>query len=144
MNERSTSELTEVLLSSSLGSLEDYQKSCLDSLQNLSFPEYFLSVLPDHGVSRSEAIADSGLEIHYAYQILNGSRHPTRDKILCLCIGGRFSLLETNRALERAFLGRLYPKRMRDAIIMIALNRRISAVWQVNELLAEHGEPLLN
>ena len=121
---------------------EDYRRQ-LGGLGPMDFPGYFLSVLAEKGLPRSQAVANSGLEVHYAYQILNGTRSPRRDKLLCLCIGGGLSLAQTQRALARAEAGCLYPKRVRDALIMVALNRGLCPVWRVNELLARHHQSLL-
>lgn len=144
MAEITTGRLTDILLQTDLREIGTYRQKYLSGLEPMSFSAYYGSVLSEKGISRSRAVANSGLEVHYAYQILSGVRNPKRDKILCLCIGGGFSLRETNRALEKAAVGSLYPKRFRDAVIMLALNRRMSTVWQVNELLSEHNLELLS
>lgn len=100
-------------------------------------------MLSQRGVSRSTAIGNSGIEVHYGYQILSGLKKPGRDKIICLCIGAGFSLNETQQALAIAELGKLYPKRMRDAVIVLAINNGINHAWKVNDILSEHGLPLL-
>ena len=143
VTELSTGVLTDVLLQMQPRELEHYRKTYLSPIADMTFPEYYLSILSEHSLSRSTAAAGSGLEVHYAYQIMSGTRRPGRDKVICLCIGGRFSILETNRALTRAYFAPLYPKRLRDAVIMLAVSRGFSSVWQVNELLAEHGLDLL-
>ena len=147
MDEAPTSALTDLLLRSDDPMWEKqepwsrYAALCRQTPGD--FPSYYLALLEEKGMARSEAIANSGLEVHYAYQILSGVKKPRRDKLLCLCIGAGFSLLQTDRALERAEFSPLYPKRLRDAVIMLAVNRGCRTVWQVNELLAERGEALL-
>lgn len=143
MTEITTGRLTDILLQPALPGEPAFGQPQLAHLMPMDFPGYFSAVLQQKGLARSTAVAHSGLEVHYAYQILSGAKHPRRDKILCLCIGGGFSLCETNRALNRALLGPLYPKRLRDAIIMLGLNRGLSTVWQVNDLLAEQQLTLL-
>ena len=125
MQEILTDELTSVLKKTSIQELDQYRLEQLSPLKNMDFSSYFLAKLSEMGITRSDVIENSGLEVHYAYQILSGKKHPGRDKILCLCIGAGFSVEETNRALERASTGSLYPKRFRDAIIMISLNQKI-------------------
>lgn len=56
----------------------------------------------------------------------------------------KLSLKETQRALELYGLPPLYPKKVRDAILIIAINRSIGSVDEVNEILETHGEPTLS
>lgn len=141
--ETETGFLSNILKSNPYLAPDKFRKRYIASLSAPDFNEYYLSVLAQNGIKRGTAAERSGLEIHYAYQIMSGVRKPGRDKIICLCIGGGFSLKETNRALLRAGLGSLYPKKFRDAIIILAINRGIHTVLEVNELLSENGEELL-
>ena len=143
MAEIETGVLTEILLDTRADRLEDYARDHLSALEPMSFGAYYQEVLTRHHITRAAAIANSGIEVHYAYQILSGLKNASRDKLLCLCIGGGLTIQETNRALARASAGCLYPKRLRDAIIMLALNKHLRTVWAANELLAAHREPLL-
>lgn len=72
----------------------------------------------------------------YAYQILNGTKNPGRDKILALCIAAGVDYEETQRALALSNMGKLYPRRREDSIIIFALEQKLS-VLQTNELLYE-------
>jgi len=108
-----------------------------------SFAAYYDEMLKTHGRRRAAAIANSGLEMHYAYQIMAGRKKASRDKLICLCIGAGMTVKQTDRALQRGMVSPLYPKRKRDAIIMKALDGGIDAVWKVNTLLANQGEDLL-
>ena len=143
MEEISTANLTQVLQNTGFSQLERYRRDYLQGLSSLTFQDYYLEILAKKGLSKSQVIARSGLEIHYAYQILSGLKKPGRDKVLALCIAGTLSLKEANRALQRAGEGGLYPKRLRDAVIIIALNRQLRMVWQVNQELESLDLPLL-
>lgn len=140
MPEKTTGLLTDVLMKSSLNGFPLYLEKYDNELKDFSFSDYFQKVLSEKGSGRSTAVGNSGIEVHYGYQILNGSKKPSRDKIICLCIGAGFSLKETQRALNFAELGQLYPKRMRDAAIILAINNNI---WKVNDILSQYGLPLL-
>ncbi len=142
MREITTGRLTDVLLQSGLDRFHFYKERYSNGFAS-GFAEYFQQLLSKKGVRRSAAIGNSGIEVHYGYQILSGSKKPSRDKVICLCIGGGLSLGETQRALAVAGLGELYPKRMRDAAIMLAINHGVSNIWMVNDILSEHGLPLL-
>jgi len=138
MEELSTERLEGLLFRSGFA---EYRKRCPPES---GFAGYYLELLSQKGLSRSRAIAGSGLEVHYGYQLLNGRKQPGRDKVLCLCIGGSFSIEETNRVLEWAGHSRLYAKRPRDAAVMLCLNRHMDTIWRVNEVLAENRLPLLS
>ena len=96
----------------------------------------------DHAIA-AELIAASQIQRNYGYQILNGTRKPSRDKVLALCLALRLNLPDTGRALTLAQLGQLYPKKRRDSILIFSLNKRLS-VLQTNELLLEMKEELLS
>ena len=53
----------------------------------------------------------------YLHQVFSGRRNPSRDRLLCLCIGLGCSLEETQRLLQQASYAQLYPRIKRDAII---------------------------
>lgn len=90
------------------------------------------------------AIKESGLP-DYAYQIVNGTRsNPGREKIICLCIAAHMNITETKRALEIAQAGILYPKNIRDAIIIKHINTDDFSVMNINCDLDKHGLPCLN
>ena len=90
------------------------------------------------------SIKESGLP-DYAYQIVNGTRNnPGREKIICLCIAAHMNITETKRALEIAQAGILYPKNIRDAIIIKHINTDDFSVMNINCDLDKHGLPCLN
>ena len=70
-------------------------------------------------------IRASLIQRNYAYQILNGTKNPGRDKVLALCIAAHMNYEETQRALALADLGKLYPRRKKDSIIIFALKQKI-------------------
>lgn len=109
----------------------------------MSFSEYLHAYLYTHGIQESELIRTSQIQRNYAYQIFNGSKNPGRDKVLALCLAAQMSYEETQRALCLADLGKLYPRRLKDSIIIFALEKKLS-VQQTNELLYEEGEIPLN
>ena len=104
-----------------------------------TFSAYFLSLDKVKQMTRVEIIRKSGLERTYAYQILNGTRLPGRDKVIALALASGLSLTETQRALEICSLGILYSRNRRDAILIFSVNRGIT-VQETQELLVEFGE----
>ena len=78
----------------------------------------------------------------YVYQVFAGRRHPTRDRLLALCIGMGATLEETQSILRQAAWGELYPRLERDAIIAHGIVHGIP-LEAINNNLASQGEMTL-
>ena len=91
---------------------------------------------------RKDVINKSQLNYTYGYQILNGTRKPTKDKLIQICFGMGATVKETNRILMLADAGGLYSKNRRDCVIMFALNKGLS-LQELNELLFELNEKMI-
>ena len=143
MDKSTTGKLAEVL--ATIDNTQDMEKfmeqpKVTDSFK--TFPEYYRS-LPKVKETTDSALIDlSGIERSYYYQIMKGKRHPSRDKILRLCIGAGLTLRETTRALELSENAPLYPKSRRDIIITVAINQSATVI-DTNLLLFEYGEKAL-
>ena len=121
-------------------SLYSYIQTIEDSTYS-SFQEYYSSLTSSF--DKSKLIEDSGIERSYCYHILNGTKKPSRDKILRLCIAAHFNTEQTKRALEISKEGILYAKSSRDAIIQYAINQKLSVI-DTNILLDQHHENSLD
>lgn len=138
-----TDELLKILHSThSVSELNKYTENLSEQKEHLSLSEYFTTYLRSHNIQESDLIRSSQIPRTYAYQILNGTKNPGRDKVLALCLAAQMNYEETQRALALANLGKLYPRRKRDSIIIFALNQKLS-VLQTNELLYEKNENIL-
>ena len=125
MDKSTTGKLAEVL--ATIDNTQDMEKfmeqpKVTDSFK--TFPEYYRSLPRVKETTDSALIELSGIERSYYYQIMKGKRHPSRDKILRLCIGP------------------LYPKSRRDIIITVAINQSTTVI-DTNLLLFEYGEKAL-
>lgn len=78
----------------------------------------------------------------YLHQVFSGRRKPSRDRLLCICIGMEATLEETQRVLKQAAYASLYPKHKRDAIISHGILHRAS-LDQINERLFSENEKAL-
>ena len=143
MDKSTTGKLAEVL--ATIDNTQDMEKfmeqlKVTDSFK--TFPEYYRSLSRVKETTDSALIELSGIERSYYYQIMKGKRHPSRDKILRLCIGAGLTLRETTRALELSENAPLYPKSRRDIIITVAINQSATVI-DTNLLLFEYGEKAL-
>lgn len=101
--------------------------------------EYLLNLLKINKLKKSEVIKRSGLAGVYGYQIFDGRREPSRDKVLQLAIGFRLNLEETKKLLKCAGQGELYPRIKRDALLIYAINNTMS-IDDTEALLYKMGE----
>lgn len=137
MKELSTDELLKILNSTrSKENLDEYTAIISKQPAYSNFAEYLKAFLQSHEITDAALIKDSLIPRTYAYQILNGTKNPGRSKVLALCIAAKMNYDETQRALALANVGKLYPRRREDSIIIFALAQNLS-VLQTNEVLYE-------
>lgn len=138
-----TEELLKILQKSrTRAELDTYTSQLPEQCGFSSFAEYLFSYLREHDIVESDLIRASQIQRNYAYQVLNGTKNPGRDKVLALCLAAQMNYEETQRALALANLGKLYPRKHKDSIVIFALEQNLS-VQQTNELLFESGEEIL-
>lgn len=143
MTAKDTDELMHLLQDTrTTAQLQTYTNTLTEQTILQTFPEYLNSKMTEQKISPAKLIEAAQIQRNYGYQILNGSRKPSRDKVLALCLALGLDLPETQRALTLAQFGQLYPKNRRDSIFIFSINKKLSAL-QVNELLDEMKEELL-
>ena len=104
--------------------------------------KYLCDVIEEKSISKADLIKKSDINEIYGYQILSGKRFPSRNKLISLCIGGEFSLEETNDVLRVGGYSSLFPKIKRDSIIIFGIQNNYT-VLQINESLYAHQLPTL-
>ena len=90
----------------------------------------------------AQVIERSQIERTYGHQLFNGTRRPSRDKVLQLALGLGLSVDETQRLLRAAGKSQLYPRLKRDAVILYALQKKLP-ILTVQENLTKYGLTLL-
>lgn len=97
-----TDELTSILKNKH-ADLDRYFEDCAGEMLYTDIGEYLCALLEKHGLRKTDLIFASGRERSYCYQILNGTRrNPSRDTLLAIALGLRFSLEETQTMLRIA------------------------------------------
>lgn len=144
MEQESTAALMEVLKAARPGDVPGYQAKHLSQTFS-NFAAYMDGLIEEKGLKRQDIFQKADLPQKYGYKLLSGESHTTdRDKLLRLFLAMGLTLVQTQRALALYGLPALYPRRRRDAILIIALNRGISSVDAVNDWLKEQGEAPLS
>ena len=68
------------------------------------------------------------------YHIFDGTKNPSRDKLIQLALGFPLTLEETQKLLRLGGYAELYVRDSRDAFLMFALEKKYD-LSEVNELL---------
>ncbi len=90
----------------------------------------------------AQVIERSQIERTYGHQLFNGTRRPSRDKVLQLALGLGLSVDETQRLLRAAGKSPLYPRLKRDAVILFGIQKKLP-ILTVQENLTKYGLTLL-
>lgn len=87
--------------------------------------ESFQECLKKHCAAKNmiaeHVIARAQIDRTYGHQLFNGTRNPSRDKVLQLAIALGLTVEETQHLLRCASKSALYPRIRRDAVIIYAL-----------------------
>ncbi len=113
-------------------------ENILDLLPDLDFVSYLEACLEKKGLKKNEVIAKTNMQKNYAYQICNGTKKGSKDKIIQLALAMQLDLHDTNNLLSLSDNGLLYAKVKKDAILIYALQHHYN-LFKTNELLIAHG-----
>ena len=110
-----------------------------ESIKTTKFHEYLNEMINSKSLSKIEVMKKAKLNKNYGYQIFNGTRRPSRDKVIELGIAMELDIKELNYMLEKCSHARLFPKERRDAAIIYFLEKGFD-VEKINEVLETYGE----
>lgn len=102
--------------------LKQFMECNASELEMPSFHSYITDLCETTGKIPEQVIKLAGIERTYGHQLFNGTRKPSRDKVIQLAFGLTLDLDSTQRLLQIAQKGPLYPKIKRDAAIMYCIN----------------------
>ena len=114
--------------------LQAFLSDHADSFSHESVRELLGRLLDKKRISKATLARRAGMSEIYLHQIFAGRRNPSRNRLICLCVGLSASLEETQYLLKQCGLAQLYAKNRRDAIILYCLNRR-KTLAETQELL---------
>ena len=118
--------------------LTDNRRYMADGKKGFYF--FMKDVLDEKNIKMKDVYSFAGVTESYGSKIFTMEKHTKdRDLIIRFCIAGHFNWDETNRALKLYGLNELYAKDPRDAVLIVAINNRIYNLYDIDELLLEHG-----
>jgi hypothetical protein len=130
--EKNTSEIVK-----ELGLCPDFQsfyKENKDYMVSGNLAVLLAQLLESKGLHKSQVIKNAELSEVYGYQIFSGLRVPERRKLLCLAIGMKLNIDETQQLLKCGGYSPLYVKKPFDSVVLYGLCKGLSVV-EINELL---------
>lgn len=113
-----------------------------DAFAEQPISEYLNMLCEKYNTEPRRVIQQAHIERTYGYQIFNGTRNPSRDKLLQIAFGFGLSLDETQYLLKKAGKNNLYPKIKRDAACIFGLSHQMNLL-EVQELLSSVELPIL-
>lgn len=126
MQQKSTQELLNAL--SGAASLEQFLEENRDQFDPRHLSEFLQQYMQEKGVKRGNVIRASQLNEVYAYQILNGTKEPARDKVLCLLLAIGVTVQQAQTLLKVCGYAPLYAKDKRDCVLLYAIEHQWSVV----------------
>lgn len=140
--EKNTNELLGILKTCSNEAHFNEVLKMLPEQEQLTLHNYLERLLQEKGLLKSEVIEKSNLDRNYGYQIFQGKKNASRDKLLALAFAMGLTLEECNQMLTLGQANILYSKNNRDAMLIYGFTNKMS-LMEINEFLDKHGEAVL-
>ncbi len=123
-------------------SLSGFLERNEEHMQSPDFCGMLRTYCEERDMIPEKAILRAQIDRTYGHQLFNGTRRPSRDKVLQLALGIGLSVDETQRLLQSAGKSALYPRIRRDAVLLYCLKNALG-MMEAQELLNQYGLTLL-
>lgn len=140
MKESKTSALLRRLFNTA--DIETFLESNAAEMELPAFHVHITNLCRTTGQVPEQVIKHAGIERTYGHQLFNGTRKPSRDKVIQLAFGFKMDLDGTQRLLQIAQKSALYPKIKRDAAILYCINHH-KDIFETQSVLDAIGLTLL-
>lgn len=114
----------------------------IEEFEEQSISDYLCELCKKYDKVPEHVIRKAQIDRTYGHQIFNGTRIPSRDKLIQLAFGFELSLEETQKLLKISGKSMLYAKIKRDAVCAYAISHNMS-IMKVQELLLSLELPIL-
>lgn len=123
--------------------LDTYLKEHSDEFLNMDIAELLDQLYQSKSITKAELARRAGISEVYLHQVFSGRRKPSRDRLLCLCVGLGVDLDEVQTLLKRAGYAQMYVKFKRDTIIMYGIVHKFELSEINDKLFTENEKTLL-
>lgn len=120
----------------------DQLDQLISNIHSRTFTEELEHLMNDKKMNKSTLLNKTLLDKNYGYQILQGTRQPSKDKVIQLCLALSCNIEDTNRLLILSNNPILYSKNKKDALFIYALSKKLT-VMETNELIYSNGYELM-
>lgn len=140
MQNKSTSDLCQELMNQP--DLDQYLRENRTLFSNQDVSGLLSRLYEQKTLTKAALARQANISEVYLHQVFSSRRTPSRDRLLCICIGLGASLDETQELLKQAGYAPLYPKLKRDAIISHGLLRHLTLNAINDKLFLENERAL--
>ena len=140
VKEKSTSDLSQELMRNA--NIDHYIHENQSFFSDKSVSDLLSQLYEKKTMTKAALARKAGMSEIYLHQVFSGRRNPSRDRLLCLCVGLGATLEETQELLKRASYAQLYPKSKRDAVIIHGLLHQ-KELNDINDTLFSENEKTL-
>lgn len=140
MENKTTDDLSQALMSEP--DIDSYLRENQPFFAGQSIAELLALYHERTSLSKAALARKAGMSEVYLHQVFAGRRNPSRDRLLCLCVGLETSLEEAQRLIKLASYAPLYPRLKRDAIISYGIVHHM-ALGEINDKLFAENEKTL-
>lgn len=139
-NDVTTNRLNDILKKTAPEKAEEYLEQFTERDDpDKPFATYMRKLLKEKGITQQEVFIAADLSDSYGYKLISQEKHTKqRDVIIRLCLAAKCTLKQADRALKFYGMSPLYARIPRDAVLIIAFNKGIYEIADVDELLAAH------
>lgn len=128
---------------SDIKSFNDYIESNTDEfISDTKLSDYLKQLIEETGCKKAYIIKQTNLNRAYTYQIFEGKKMPSRDKLISIAIGMGLDFDRLQKLLKYAGLRPLYARDLRDSVIIFSVKRGYS-FNETNCALYEQGLKIL-
>lgn len=138
---KSTTDLLEQLASDNC-SIDEYLEENQDDMIIVEAKDFWESAIARCGMSKCNIINKADFNYCYFYDIVNGRKIASRDKVIRLILSMRLTTEDCQEALRVSGRSALYPRVRRDALLIYGIENHYS-IDQVNQLLLSKDEEIL-
>lgn len=140
MIKKPTEELMKNLLKAN--NIEEYVKENEEYFVDLSISQFLSDYITAKNLKKSAIIKDAEISEIFGFQVFSGTRNPSRNTLLSLCIAMKMTFNEVQASLKIGEFAPLYPKSKRDSIIILGIKNNKS-VCEINNDLYDNNEETL-